>query len=46
MASAEASEAEVLEAAKALPAVIAALDGKEPTRIIYVPGKIINLVVK
>ncbi len=32
-------------AARALPTVIAALAGQEPKRVIYVPGKIINLVV-
>ncbi|MHB8660619.1 MAG: class I tRNA ligase family protein [Minisyncoccota bacterium] len=38
-------EAEVLAAARALPSISNALSGKEPKRVIYVPGKIINLVV-
>ncbi|HVM59146.1 MAG TPA: class I tRNA ligase family protein, partial [Candidatus Paceibacterota bacterium] len=40
----DASEAEALGAAKAIPAVSAALSGKEPSRVVYVPGKILNLV--
>ncbi|MGD0328217.1 MAG: class I tRNA ligase family protein [Minisyncoccia bacterium] len=43
--SSEASEAEALAAALKLPAVIAALGDKEPARVVYVPGKIVNLVV-
>jgi len=41
----EASEADTLTEALKLPAVVAALGGKEPKRVIYVAGKIINLVV-
>ncbi len=41
----EASEAEALTEAFKIPAVLTALAGKEPKRIVYVPGKIINLVV-
>ena len=40
----DAPEAEALAAALALPAVATALAGKEPSRIIYVPGRILNLV--
>ncbi|MBI2096511.1 MAG: class I tRNA ligase family protein, partial [Candidatus Taylorbacteria bacterium] len=41
----EAGEAEVLAGALKIPAVTAALAGSEPKRVIYVPNKIINLVV-
>ena len=41
----DASEATAVAATRALPAVLAALAGKEPARVVYVPGKIINLVV-
>ncbi len=41
----DASEDDVVGEARKLPTVIAALGGNEPTRAIYVPGKIINLVV-
>ncbi|MEK7126067.1 MAG: hypothetical protein AAB835_01080, partial [Patescibacteria group bacterium] len=41
----ETGEAEALAEALKIPAVSAALAGKEPKRIIYVPNKIINLVV-
>ncbi|MSU74521.1 leucine--tRNA ligase [Candidatus Kaiserbacteria bacterium] len=41
----EVDEAEALAEALKIPAVITALAGKEPKRIVYVPGKIINLVV-
>ena len=40
----DASEAEALEAALALPAVSTALADKQPSRTIYVPGRILNLV--
>ena len=40
-----ASQEDALAAAQALPAVAAALAGKEPARVVYVPGRIINLVV-
>lgn len=43
--SPEASEADVLEAARKLEPVRAALSGSLPKRVIYVPGKILNLVV-
>jgi leucyl-tRNA synthetase len=41
----DAPEAEALEAALAVPAVATALAGKEPSRTIYVPGRIVNLVL-
>lgn len=41
----DASEADAVAAARAIPAVITALGGKEPARIVYVPSKIINLVL-
>ena len=40
----DASETDAVKAARALSATVAALDGKEPVRVVYVPGKIINLV--
>ena len=40
----DAHEKEVTEAALALPAVAAALSGGKPSRTIYVPGRIVNLV--
>jgi len=40
-----AEEPEAVALASALPAVTAALGGKEPSRVIYVPGRILNLVV-
>ena len=40
-----ANEAEALAEALKLPNVTKALGGKEPKRVVYVPGKIINLVV-
>ncbi|MHB1769815.1 MAG: leucine--tRNA ligase [Minisyncoccota bacterium] len=42
--SLSASETDAARAARELPAVAAALAGKDPARIIYVPGRIINLV--
>ncbi|MBI3572562.1 leucine--tRNA ligase [Candidatus Kaiserbacteria bacterium] len=42
---AEASEAEALAEALKISAVQNALGGKEPSRVIYVPGRILNLVV-
>lgn len=39
------TEEDATAAARALPTVVAALSGHEPKRVIYVPGKIINLVV-
>jgi leucyl-tRNA synthetase len=44
-AAPDASEAEVLALAKEVPAVSKALAGKEPSRVIYVAGKILNLVI-
>jgi leucyl-tRNA synthetase len=41
----EASEADATLAARALPSVMTALDGKEPKRVVYVAGRILNLVV-
>ncbi len=40
----DAPQETAVAAARAVPAVEAALLGKEPSRVIYVPGKIINLV--
>ncbi|MBY0110504.1 leucine--tRNA ligase [Patescibacteria group bacterium] len=40
----DASEEEAFRAAKDIAAVAIALDGKAPSRTIYVPGKILNLV--
>jgi len=39
------SEADVVQEARKLPAVVAALGGKEPQRVVFVPSKILNLVV-
>jgi leucyl-tRNA synthetase len=41
----EAGEAEALAEALKIPAVVTALGGNAPKRVIYVPGKILNLVV-
>jgi len=41
----DASEADAVSAAKAIPAVATALGGKEPRRVIYVTGRILNFVV-
>ncbi|MHB1163451.1 MAG: hypothetical protein ACYCZZ_02950, partial [Minisyncoccota bacterium] len=41
----EATEDDARKAANALPAVTTILAGREPKRVIYVPRKIINLVV-
>ncbi|MDP1690135.1 MAG: class I tRNA ligase family protein [bacterium] len=40
-----ASEEEAIVAARELSAVAVALGGREPKRVVYVPGKILNLVV-
>ena len=40
----DASQDEAFEAALVLPAVAAALGGKEPSRVVYIPGRILNLV--
>ncbi len=45
MLAPETEESEAIATARGIPAVIAALDGKEPKRIVYVAGKILNLVV-
>lgn len=42
----DAPEAVALEKAKAEPSVAKYLEGKNLTRVIYVPGKILNLIVK
>ena len=42
---ADASEADAVTAARAIPTVVATLGGKEPVRQVYVPGKILNFVV-
>ncbi len=44
--SKEADKDEVVEIAKASPAVQRHIDGKNIVKIIYVPGKILNIVVK
>ena len=41
----DASKEYVTTVAQEIPAVATALAGKEPKRVVYVPGKIINLVV-
>ncbi|MDE2021817.1 MAG: class I tRNA ligase family protein, partial [Patescibacteria group bacterium] len=43
--AADVSETEAVAAAHTLPAVATALSGKEPKRVVYVPGKIVNLVL-
>jgi leucyl-tRNA synthetase len=40
----DAAEAEALAAAQGLPAVASILGGKPPARVVYVPGRILNLV--
>jgi len=40
-----ASEEEAVAAARAIPAVTAALGGKDPSRVIYLADRLINLVV-
>jgi leucyl-tRNA synthetase len=40
-----ASEAEALAAALHIEAVVAALKGGKPSRVVYVPGRILNLVI-
>jgi leucyl-tRNA synthetase len=45
MLAADSSESDAVTAARAIPAVAAALAGKEPKRVVYVLNKIINLVV-
>lgn len=45
MLSVDALEADALAAARAVAAVATALAGKEPKRVVYVPGKILNLVI-
>ena len=40
----DASEIEAVQAARAVPTVAVALGGKEPSRVIYVAGKILNFV--
>jgi leucyl-tRNA synthetase len=41
----DASEEEAVATAKAVPTVVNALGGKEPKRVVYVAGKILNIVV-
>lgn len=43
--SAEATEQQAREVAFALPRVQELLDGREPRRVIYVPGRLLNVVV-
>ena len=45
MLAPDASEADAVAAAHNLAAVATALGGGSPTRVVYVPGKILNLVV-
>ena len=44
--AADSSKEKVLAAAKAEPAVAALIQGKSVVKEIYVPGKLVNLVVK
>ena len=44
--SAQAAPADVEAQAKAEPAVLRAVDGKTIARIIHIPGKVVNIVVK
>ncbi|MDO8407966.1 MAG: class I tRNA ligase family protein [bacterium] len=44
MLAPDAPEAEAITAARALSTVVIALGGKEPSRIVYVPGKVLNVV--
>ena len=39
-------DAEVVAAARALPKVAQAIDGKDVVREVVVPGRLVNLVVK
>jgi leucyl-tRNA synthetase len=41
----DASEADAVSAALNIPAVAAALSGQAPSRTVYVPGKVLNLVL-
>lgn len=45
MLSPDVSEEEVLTRARTLPTVEAAMQGKEPARVVYIPQKILNIVV-
>ncbi len=45
MLATDAAESDAVAAARGVATVVAALGGKEPARVIYVPGKILNLVV-
>ena len=40
-----ASESEAVAAAKHIAAVVTALGGRKPKRVVYVPGRILNLVI-
>jgi leucyl-tRNA synthetase len=42
--SPEATQEEALMIAKQLPAIAAALEAGEPKRVVYVPGRILNIV--
>ena len=46
MVAADAAEAAVLDAAFAVPAVAAAVDGKTVVKKIVIPGRLVNIVVK
>ena len=43
--AADASESDVIAMARASDAVRRHLDGKEPKKVIYVPGKLVSIVV-
>lgn len=45
MLATDASEADAAAKARVIPAVVSALAGNEPKRVVYIPNKIINLVV-
>ncbi|MDP2655242.1 MAG: class I tRNA ligase family protein, partial [bacterium] len=45
MLTTDATEFDAIASARAIPAVATALAGQEPKRVVYVPNKIINLVV-
>jgi len=44
--AADAPEDQVKAAALADPKIVAALEGKQPLKVVYVPGKLVNIVVK
>ena len=42
----DAAEADVVAEAKAIPGVAAQLEGKTIQKVVYVPGKILNFIVR